>query len=305
MASEAMDAMKDQLRADRAAAAGGPAPAMADARAGMDARFAALPAVPGATCAPVIAGGVPSEWVVPERATAGGTVLYFHGGAYCVGSIVSHRRLVTALGVAAGARVLNVDYRLAPEHPFPAALDDALAAYRWLIGPAGERPEQVVIAGDSAGGGLALAALIALREAGDPLPGAAMAFSPWTDLTCSGASIQTKAADDPVLTHAGLLARVPLYLPDGDPAQPLVSPLFADLHGLPPMLLQVGEDEIIYDDSSRFVDKATAAGVAAELDPRADAYHVFQLMVGLLPEADVAVARAGAWINRQLPAVAA
>lgn len=299
MTSTQMQTQKADLMAFRAAMADGPVPTMEQARAGMDARFGDLPPIDGASYEAVDAGGAEAEWVRPDQPTTG-TMLYLHGGAFVVGSIRSHRRLLTSLCLAAGTQGLNVGYRLAPENPFPAGLQDALAAYRWLIGPGGERPENVVIAGDSAGGGLALATLLALRDEGDPLPGAALLLSPWTDLTMSGESIRTREADDPVLTPDGLRARVPLYLPDGDPRHPLVSTLFADLQGLPPTLVQVGEAEIIYDDSTRLVDKAREAGVAVEIETWPEAYHVFQLMVGTLPEADDAVAKAGAWIARQL-----
>lgn len=301
MTSTEMKTQTAELFAFREKVAAGPVPTMEQGRAGMDARFGDLPPIPGASYETVDAGGVEAEWVRPEESTTG-TILYLHGGAFCVGSIRSHRRLLTSLCLAAGTRGLNVGYRLAPENPFPAGLDDAVAAYRWLIGPGGERPERVTIAGDSAGGGLALATLLSLRDAGDPLPGATLLLSPWTDLTMSGDSITAREALDPVLTPDGLRARVPLYLPDGDPAQPLVSTLFADLSGLPPMLVQVGDAEIIYDDSSRLVEKARAAGVDVEMETWPDGYHVFQLMVGTLPEADDAVAKAGAWVASQMSA---
>jgi monoterpene epsilon-lactone hydrolase len=297
-----MAAVKNAMFANRRAAAGAPVPTIEESRAALEARFGGLPPIEGASYAPVDLGGVTGEWTMPESPTIPGTLLYFHGGAYFMGSIATHRRLVTSLCTAAKLRGLSVAYRLAPEHPFPAAVEDALTAYRWLIGAGGEDPRRVVLAGDSAGGGLALATMAGLRDAGDALPAGAVVVSAWTDLTCSGESMRSRAEVDPFLLSDGLRSRVGLYLPEGDPRQPLASPLFADLAGLPPMLVQVGEAEILYDDSARLVETARAAGVEVDFQVWSEAFHVFPLMVGLIPEADEAVANASDWITRRLDA---
>jgi acetyl esterase/lipase len=258
-----------------------------------------MPPVAGATNQPAgvdEAGGVPAEWTFLEDVVPRGTILYFHGGAYRQGSIASHRRLLANLCVPTGMRGLNIGYRLAPEHPFPAALDDALAAYRWLITTGGSEPEQVIIAGDSAGGGLALATLVALRDAGDPPPGGAFAMSPWTDLAGTSESLTSRADIDPVVVVPSIMDAATRYVGDADPRDPLVSPLYADLSGLPPLLLHVGEAEVIYDDSTRFADKARQAGVEVELEVWPEAFHVHHQMAGQLPEADEAISHAAAWI---------
>lgn len=231
-----------------------------------------------------------------------GTLLYFHGGGYFEGSITTHRRLVASLCLAAGVRGLSVDYRLAPEHPFPAAVDDAVAAYRWLTGPGGEDPSRVIVAGDSAGGGLTAALLVALRDAGHPLPAGAYLMSPWTDLVATGESLKTRAEADPMIDPRDIKRITSYYVPDGDVLNPLVSPLYADLSGLPPLLLHVGDAEVLLDDAVRLADRARVAGVSVELEVWPEAFHVFQMLAGLLPEADEAVAQAGEWMVKRLEA---
>ncbi|HET9690874.1 MAG TPA: alpha/beta hydrolase [Acidimicrobiales bacterium] len=299
MTSEAMAGFVQMLFAGRQAVAGLPVPPVEVRRAGMEEAMAALPPLPGVTTRPVDAGGVPAEEVELESGGAAGTVLYLHGGGYYQGSVTTHRRLLTAICTAATTDGLNVGYRLAPEAPFPAAVDDALAAYRWLLA-SGRDPRRVVVAGDSAGGGLALALLLAIREAGDPLPAGAYLLSPWTDLAMTGASLEGRRAVDPMIDPDEMGTVVAWYVPDGDVRNPLVSPLFADLAGLPPLLVQVGAAEVLYDDSARLVASARAAGVEAELQEWEGAFHVFQAIVGLAPEADDAVARAGTWIAGRL-----
>ena len=298
-----MNQIKAAMQANRQAAAGQPAPSIEELRAGMDEMLGSLPPVTGGRVQPVDAGGVSAEWTLPEdgRAVAG-TLLYLHGGGYFQGSPFTHRRLVTALCLAAGLRGLSVDYRLAPEHPFPAAVDDALAAYRWLTGPSGEDPGRVVVAGDSAGGGLSAALLVALRDAGDRLPAGAYLLSPWTDLAGTGASMLTRADADPMIDPAESRATARRYAGDGDLRHPLVSPLYADLTGLPPLLIHVGDAEVLLDDATRLADRALGAGVAVELEVWPEAFHVFQIMVGLVPEADEAVARAAAWMAKRIAA---
>ncbi len=239
-------------------------------------------------CRPVDAAGVPATWIEPPDATSG-VMLYLHGGAYSLGSVVTHRELIARLACATRRRALALNYRLAPEHPFPAALDDTAAAYGWLLAQ-GISPERIVIAGDSAGGGLAIAALVALRDAGTPLPAAAVCLSPWLDLTLSGASVRAQAAADPILDAASLDRYARAYAAGQPLNRPLLSPLFADLRGLPPVLLQVGAAEILFDDATRLAEAARAAGVAVTLQTWPGLFHVFQLFA-FLPETARAVAQ--------------
>jgi epsilon-lactone hydrolase len=249
---------------------------------------------------PVDAGGVPAEWVVAAGVRSGRVLLYFHGGAYHLGSPARLRGLLALVSAAAQARVLSAGYRLAPEDPFPAAVEDALTAYRWLIA-SGTPARQVVIGGDSSGGGLALAALVALRDAGDPLPGAAVVMSPWTDLDLSGESVRSRAAVDVLLTPEGAREAADWYLAGQDARHPYASPLYADLHGLPPVLIQAGDAEILLDDSTRFAAAARAAGVEVTLEIWPEMPHVWHAFAGLLPEADEAVDRIGRWLREDQP----
>jgi monoterpene epsilon-lactone hydrolase len=259
------------------------------------------PAPEGTRVDPVDANGVPAEWVVAAGVTAGRVVLYFHGGAYHLGSPARLRGLLALVSAAAQARVLSVGYRLAPEDPFPAAVEDALTAYRWLI--AGGTPAgQVVIGGDSSGGGLALGALVALRDAGDPLPGAAVVMSPWTDLALGGESVRSRAGVDVLLTPEGAREAADWYLAGQDPRHPYASPLYAGLRGLPPVLIQAGDAEILRDDSTRFAAAARAAGVDVTLEIWPEMPHVWHVFAGLLPEADEAVERIGRWLREDRPA---
>ena len=305
MASQQMDEIKAMLRQRRDESAGAPEPTIEEARAGMEAMLGAFPPVEGVRNETVDAGGVPAEWTYPgpdgDPATPG-TLLYLHGGGYTVGSPSTHRRLVSSLCLAGGVKGLSVDYRLAPEHPFPAALDDALAAYRWLTGPAGVPASQVVVAGDSAGGGLAAALLVSLRDAGDPQPAGGYLISPWTDLAATGASRTTRASVEPMLEVGGEAKSARMYTQSGDLDDPLVSPLYADLAGLAPLFVQVGDHEILLDDSTRLVDAAKNAGVDVELTVWPEAFHVFQILVGVIPEADEAVSAAGKWIAERVAA---
>ena len=305
MASKEMTDIKAMMFERRNQMSGSPPPSVAELRAGFEQMMGALPAVGGVATSAVDAGGVPAEWTNPASEDGNGvrgTLLYLHGGGYFEGSIATHRRLVASLCLAAGIRGLSVDYRLAPEHPFPAAVEDALAAYRWLIGPAGEDPSRVIVAGDSAGGGLGAALLVALRDAGDPLPAGAYLMSPWTDLASTGESMKTRADADPMIDPSGTGRVTSYYVPDGDVRNPLVSPLYADLTGLPPLLVHVGDAEVLLDDAVRFADRARTAGVPVESEVWPEAFHVFQMLAGMLPEADEAIAQAGAWIIKRLDA---
>lgn len=225
------------------------------------------------------------------------TILYLHGGAYMFCSPQTHRPLTLALAQHSDARLFAPDYRLAPEHPFPAALDDAVAAYRHLLGQ-GVRPESLILAGDSAGGGLALATLLALKQADEPMPAGAVLFSPWTDLAATGESIRSNTGWD-VLVHGRSVAKGALYyLGDTDPRNPLASPLYGDLAGLPPLLVQASTSEVLRDDSTRLAERARAAGVEAEITLWQGLPHVWQFFTPFLPEADAALTEAAEFITR-------
>lgn len=254
---------------------------------------AALPE--GTRAVPADLDEVPAEWVHPTRPATAATVLALRGGGYCLGSLVSNRRFSGLLAQRSGSRVLNVGYRNAPEHPFPAALDDALAAYRWLL-RTGVDPARIVVAGNSAGGGLTLALLLALRDAGDPLPAGAVALCPWTDLTGSGPSQRTNAGTEVVLDPVRIADTALDYAPAERHRDPLVSPLHGDLTGLPPILLHASSTEILLDDSVRFAARARAHGVEVTLEVAEGMPHVWHLFADLLPEADEAMAAAGEWI---------
>ena len=250
------------------------------------------------SCDPVDAGGVPAEWIATPGVVAERVICYLHGGGYVLGSINTHREMVSRLSRAAGARVLILDYRLAPENPFPAAVDDSLAAYRWLLS-VGVDPARLVIAGESAGGGLTVATLVALRDAGDPLPRAGICLSPWVDLECLGESMVTKAEIDPVATRDGTLMLAKAYLGNTDPRTPLASPLYADLTGLPPLLIQVGTAECLFDDAARLADRARAAGVDVILEPWDDMIHMWHMFAAMLPEGQQAIDRIGEFIRQR------
>ncbi len=247
----------------------------------------------------VTVGERPGEWLRPAVATPDRVVLYLHGGGYCAGSCGTHRALAARVAVTSKAPVLLLDYRLAPESPFPAALDDAVAAAGWL-GDQGIEPGKVAFIGDSAGGGLAVATALSLRDAGRPLPAALVCLSPWTDLTGSGESVKTCARLDPLLKADSGKVIVPAYLGDTDPRSPLVSPIFADLTGLPPLLIQVGDHEILLSDSLRLADVAREAGVEVSVDVWKGMWHVWQAMAGLIPEAQRAIDEVGAFLDERL-----
>lgn len=247
------------------------------------------------SCTPLEVNKVPAEWVLTPQASAERVILYFHGGGYNSGSLNSHRSLVANIAQAAKARLLNVDYRMAPEHPFPAAVEDATASYRWLLENQ-VSPQSIIVAGDSAGGGLALALLVKLRDAALPLPAAAVCLSPWTDLACSGPSWKENVKKDLLLEPRSILASAQLYLGGADPRTPLASPLYADLHHLPPILIQVGSDEMILSDAKGFTERARAAGVDVTLEVWQGMQHVWQLAVNILPESRQAIEKIGQFI---------
>jgi phosphinothricin tripeptide acetyl hydrolase len=270
-----------------------PAATVAEKRAQYDRAERVFGVPPDVSVAPAQAPGS-AEWLEPPTARPGAAVVYLHGGGYVIGSPRSHRHLAAAIGRAARAAVLFPDYRLAPEHPFPAAVDDAVAAYRWLL-DRGHAPGRTVFAGDSAGGGLTVAALLAVRERELPLPAAGVCISPWVDLTLSGASYATKAARDPIVTRDGVMEMARAYLGATPPTTPLASPLFADLAGLPPLLIQVGSEEVLLDDAVGLAERAKAAGVDATLEIWPGMIHVWHWFLPMLDEAQAAIDTIGAF----------
>jgi len=271
---------------------------VAQMRADWDALFGNTPV--DVAIEPVSADGVPAEWVAAHGACTDRAVLYLHGGGLQVGSPRSHRELMAHISEQADCRVLGLDYRLAPEHRFPAQLEDAQAAFGWLRA-AGYAAPHLALAGDSAGAGLALALLLSLRDAGEPLPAAAALMSAWTDLTASGPSYETRAAADPIHQRPMIQAMARNALgPGGDAHHPLSSPLFAELQGLPPLLMQVGDRETVLSDSTLFAQKAQAAGVAVDLQVWPGMIHVFQQFPSELVEAREALSAIGRFLRQHL-----
>jgi monoterpene epsilon-lactone hydrolase len=247
---------------------------------------------------PVNAGGVPAEWVIPPGATSGRTLLYLHGGGYVVGAPKDYRAMVSHIAREAQAQALTIDYRLAPENPHPAAVEDAVAAYRWLLGN-GVEPGRIVLGGDSAGGGLTVATLVSLRDRGDRLPAAGVCICPWVDLEITGKSMDTNADADPLVKRDVVTNMAAAYLQGQDPRTPLASPLHADLKGLPPLLIQVGTAETLLDDASRLAERARSAGVDVTYDAWPDMIHVWQGFGSFLPEGRQAIKRIGEFIRRR------
>lgn len=247
----------------------------------------------------VFANGVAAEFGRSPSASGNKTILYFHGGGYLIGSLKSHRGLISRLGSAAGVRTLAVDYRLAPEHPYPAASDDAITAYRWLL-EQGVAPSNIAFAGDSAGGGLSVATMLRARDEGVPLPAAAVLFSPWADLTCSGDTLREKAAED-VLVSAEIVAGMSsTYLAGADPRSVYASPIFADLSGLPPLLIHAGTAEVLLDDTLRLLRKAAIAGVSVDLKIWPKLPHVWQIFANVLEEGQQSLEAAGKFLSQHL-----
>jgi acetyl esterase/lipase len=243
------------------------------------------------------AGGVPAEWVVAPRSDDASVMLYLHGGGYVLGSMRTHRVMLSHLSRASGFKVLGLDYRLAPENPFPAPVEDALAAYRWLLW-SGYDPRKIVLAGDSAGGGLVVAAIVAMRYAGEPLPAAGVCLSPWVDMEATGPSFVTNATSDPSVARDRILRLAGVYLAGKSPQAPLASPIHADLRGLPPLLVQVGSIETLLDDARALAQRAQAAGVEVTLEVWEDMPHVWHHFAPMLPEAQQAIARIGEFVRK-------
>ncbi len=248
---------------------------------------------------PVDAAGIPGAWLDISGGGSKGLLFFLHGGGYMSGSIKTHQEMVSRICRAAGCRGFLIDYRLAPEHPFPAAVEDAVAGYHWLLDQA-VAPSRMIIAGDSAGGGLTLATLVALRDAGSPMPVAAICMSPWTDLEGLGESVTTRAEQDPLVTPEELRIDAKMYLGDADTRNPLASPVHADLHGLPPLFIHVGDAEILLSDSTRVADKAKAAGIDVSLEVWDEMIHVWHLFASILPEGQQAIEQLGEFIRERV-----
>jgi epsilon-lactone hydrolase len=300
MPSEAMQNLLEVLR-DRQRASGNQAPAnVGEARANF-APAGPVPPVPDdVLVTEVTAGGVRAHWLAAPGADADRVLLFLHGGGYRLGSLGSDGELAARLGRASGMRVLFPEYRLAPEHPFPAAIDDVLAVWQWLRTDQQVSASSIAVAGDSAGGGLTVALLVATRDAGDVLPAAAVLMSPTVDLTSSGASMTDRADQDPISTPALLRQLASDYLAGADPKTPLASPLFASLSGLPPLLVQVGTADLLLSDSERLAEAAAEAGVDVTLEIGESLPHVYQLMLGT-PEAAAATERVGKFLRARAP----
>ncbi|MDG4834245.1 alpha/beta hydrolase [Solwaraspora sp. WMMD1047] len=260
-----------------------------------DAAFGGPGAAPGET---VVVRECSAEWVLPFR-PGGPVLLYFHGGSYTMGSAASHRHLVRELGEVCGGSALSVDYRRAPEAPFPAAVTDAVACYRYLL-DRDVPSHRIILAGDSAGAGITVATMLALREAGVAQPAAGVCLSPWADLTCGLDSHRTRAARDPVLDSADLRRMAALYHAGTDPRHPQVSPAFADLSGLPPLLIQVGTEEVLFDDARALAAGVEAAGGSVRLEEWPDMFHVWHYYFPVLTEARAAIAAIGAFVTAVL-----
>jgi epsilon-lactone hydrolase len=270
-------------------------------RAAFNQLMAYVPVADDVDQSPTTIGGVSAVEVTVRGTDQANVILYFHGGVYVIGSAATSVPLVSDLARRTGAKAITVDYRLAPEHPYPAAVEDAQAAYEGLL-EQGIDPGRIALAGDSAGGGLAVATLLSLRDAGTPLPSCAYLMSPYADLTLSGATIVEREAVDPILTPIGLRLRIPDYVAGADASDPHISPIFGDLRGLPPLLIQVGSHEVLLSDALRLAARAANADVPVILEVTPGVPHVFQGYAAMLDEGSVALNRAAAFINTQFTA---
>jgi epsilon-lactone hydrolase len=300
MPSQAVQDLIDAFRDQQKASAGQAPPTLDERRATFAPALGRLYPVPDdVLVSDVNAGGVPAHWLAAPGADAGRVLLFLHGGGYELGSLRSDGELAARLGRASGMRVLFPEYRLAPEHPFPAAIDDVLAAWRWLRTAQNLSARSIAVAGDSAGGGLAVALLVAARDAGEALPAAAVLMSPTVDLTSSGASMTERTDQDPLSTPAMLRQFAADYLAGADPKTPLASPLFATLSGLPPLLVQVGTADLLLSDSERLAAAAAESGVDVTLEIGDGLTHVYQLLLGT-PEAAEATERTGKFLRARV-----
>jgi epsilon-lactone hydrolase len=257
------------------------------------------PVAPGVVFEAETAGGLPATWCIPSQAVRGQVLLYLHGGGYVIGNPTAYRPMGSEFASRLKTRVLIPDYRLAPENPFPAALDDALKVYRWLLDQK-IAPKSIVLAGDSCGGGLTVATLVAIRDAGLPLPAGAAVISPWADLEVNSDSFVSKAKEDPLIEAEGLRGMAAAYLGSTSPRNPSASPIYANLAGLPPLLIQVGSAEILLDDATRLAARAGAAGVKVRLDIWPDMFHVWHVSASMLDEGREALDDAAGFLKSVL-----
>ncbi len=300
MPSQEMQDAIEALRDRRKAGAGQAPPTLEERRAAFVPGDRLQPVPEDVRVTDVTAGGVPAHWLTAPGTDPGRVLLFLHGGGFELGSVRSDGELAARLGRASGMRVLFPEYRLAPEHPFPAAIDDVLTAWHWLRTGQDLSATSIAVAGDSAGGGLAVALLVATRDAGQALPAAAVLMSPTVDLTSSGASMTERADQDPISTPAMLRQFAAGYLAGADPRTPLASPLFAPLAGLPPLLIQVGTADLLLSDSERLAAAATQAGVDVTLQIGQGLPHVYQLLLGT-PEAAQATEHIATFLRTRVP----
>lgn len=302
MASREAQEYLAQVMAYQEAAIGaaGAAPTLAEMRAGADAVLETIGTMPDSvSIEEADVDGLSALWCRPKGASADSVVMYLHGGGYVLQSANSHRKLTSHLAVQSNRNVLSVNYRLAPEHPHPAAVEDAMRAYKWLLAQ-GYAPSRIAVSGDSAGGGLSLALLLAAKRDGVAQPAGAVVFSPWVDLVGTGDSMDSKAAVDLMVQRHALQLMASMFVAGGSVEDPLAAPLHGDFSGVAPLYIQVGGDETLLDDSTRIATKAAHAGVPVRLDVFPEMQHVFQAAVGMIPEATDAVAKAGAWLREML-----
>lgn len=293
--------LEDVLRLLESAAAADPNASLEDRRQAYDNIGSMFPISDGTKCEDAVIGGVSGLWIEAKDASADKAILYLHGGGYVIGSPTSHRHLTEALSAASGAAVFSADYRLAPEHPYPAAVEDAAAAYQGLLEEKGLRPDDIMIAGDSAGGGLTIAALLMIRDHHLPMPAGGLCLSPWVDLTGNAVSMTTRAALDPMVQKDGLLDMARQYLngKDAETAH-LASPIFARLDRLPPIYIQTGTDEVLYDDALRLAGRAARSGVDVTLELWDEMIHVWHFFHPMLPEGHDAIYKLGAFFRKHV-----
>lgn len=290
-----------QIRAAFADFKHAPEPGVEEGRQRWEAAVEEINRALRAAIQPVDVNGIPGEWVRDDQATQGAAILFVHGGGFTAGSSKTHRAMAARISAAARAPVLLIDYRLAPEQPFPAAVEDVVSAFRWLL-EQGFKPPQIVLGGDSAGATLALSGLIRLRDEGVDRSAGAFLISPWVDLALTGESIETRAEVDPLTTREGLHKAAQMYLGERDPSDPLASPLNAQLDRLPPLLIQTGEHEILLDDATRLAKKAQSVGGSVQLEIWDEMWHVWHGWAPDLPEAQEAIEHIGNFVQQQLAA---
>ncbi len=297
MSADELNAVNELLRAANAAVRPG---SWDERRAAMEATLGGFPRAGGVALQPFRINGIDAEWQARRDVREDAVLLYLHGGGYAVGSIATHRPLTTEVAAGFNGRVLSLGYRLAPEHPCPAAIEDALAAYRWLVEDQGIPASNIIIAGDSAGGGLTVATLVAIRDAGLAAPAGGWCLSPWTDLTMTSKTMAAKAEDDLLISDVSLKEYAAAYAPGGDVSDPRATVLNASLKGLPPLLIQVGTAERLLDDSVALAGKASADDVAVTLETWPGQPHVFHIFAAMLGEARAAIAGATNWANARI-----